>query len=161
MRKRNSRVLSYEGLGYIAASTLRPKSANYNPRRGLPQEVQGQQLEALPEPDFDHVAVVPVGPFMAVKRDPSAFAQTLEQKALELIAEWVRLNTGLKPRDRMIAERSFILHVHKYKGHRGVIEHTQIEYQMSLFGYTCDSRKVEELEPPEIRNVKASLCLNL
>jgi hypothetical protein len=155
MRKRTSRVLSFDGLGYIVASTLRPKSANYVPRHRQHQElVEGQA--GLPEPDFDHVAVVPVAPFLAVKKDPIAFAGLLEQKARELIAEWVQLNTGLNPKDRVLAERSFILHKHTYNV-RGVLEHTQIEYQFSLFGYTLDSQKVEALEPPEIRNIKASL----
>jgi hypothetical protein len=161
MRKRTSRVLTFEGLGYIVASTLRPKSASYNQRRGRPQaDLQGESLEELPEPDWDHVAVVPVAPFLAVKKDPPAFAGVLEQKARELIAEWVQRNTGLIPKDRVIAERSFILYKHTYKGYRGVLEHTQIEYQLSLFGYTLESQKVEELVPPEIRNIKASLALS-
>jgi hypothetical protein len=156
MRKRTSRVLSFDGLGYIVASTLRPKSANYVPRnrhQHHPDLVEGQA--GLPEPDFDHVAVVPVAPFLAVKKDPTAFAGIMEQKAQELIAEWVKRNTGLNPKDRVIAERSFVLHKHTYNV-RGVLEHTQIEYQLSLFGYTLDSQKVEALVPPEIRNIKAS-----
>ena len=150
MRRRTSSCLDFTGDGYIVCSTLKPKSAKFED----PYE-QVQQYKKK-EGDFYYVAVLPVKPFLAVLDDPREFANILEKKAKEVLAEWIEKNKGVEMPRRLLTERQFILHSFDFRNAQGGFEHTQIEMQLSSYGYTLAANRVAQLQPPLLRDLKAS-----
>lgn len=165
IRKRNSKCLSYAGDGYWGASTLKSKSNRVD---ASPHEVKKYpqmppQMPARPEADFWHVNVIPVGPFLEVLAAPDAFADAMEKRGKQVMEDWVELNKNIKkPGDRVVAEKQFILQSHSFRGPRGgPMENSQVEMQLTLWGYTANARKVDKPDPLLLRDVKVLALLRV
>lgn len=154
MRRRNSRCIDYTGLGYIGISTRKPKAAPEELDVNT-QHQSGAFPPRKPEADFDFVAVLPVGPFLALMKEPIVFASLLQEKALEVMDQWRTTNSGRLPHNRVIVERSFTIFRYSFKDGKGVMQHSQYDMSLSTFYYTLNARKVETPEPLVLRDVKA------
>ena len=122
--------------------------------------VYKQQLK--PEGDFWHCNVIPVGPFLDILKAPDEFAAALAKKGKEVVDEWVKTNKSIKnPKEREVAEKHFILQSHSFRGQRGAVEHSQIVFQLSLWGYTKMAQKVDKPDPPLLRDVKVAAAFTL
>lgn len=153
MRRRNSSCLDFSGDGYIVASTLKPKTvvpAATDDPPGQPPSVFGK-----PEADFYYVAVVPVKYFLNILTDPSQFSLMMESKAVALLGEYKEFNKNRKMETRVASERKFVLYQYQFRGPRGSAENSQVEFQLSLYGYNLSANKVEQPDPPLLRDVKA------
>ena len=106
--------------------------------------------------DFWDVNVIPVGPLLSILEDPIKFAVVLEERARAVMAEWVSLNANFKnPLDRVVAEKHFIVMSHHFKGHQGRPEKSDVEMQLSTWGYTANAQRVQKPEAMILRDVKA------
>jgi hypothetical protein len=168
-RRRSSNVISFDGPGYWTASTPRPLSAAPAPEFAESQYSGGRskydrpyeegKLLQRPQAPFDHVSVLPVEPLLRVITDAVAFADMMETKGKEVCKEWMKINSGVPAKDRMVAEKRFILHVHYFQGRRGSKEETRVEFIIGSYGPTMASRKVEALEEMTLMKLKARfLC---
>jgi hypothetical protein len=165
VRRRSSNVISYDGPGYWTASTPRPPSASPVPEfaeySGGQTKYAGPYHEGRvvqrPHAPFDHVSVLPVEPLLRVITDAVAFADMMEIKANQVCQEWMKTNSGVQPKDRMVVEKRFILHVHYFPGRRGSKEETRVEFIIGSYGPTMASRKVETLEEMTLMKLKARI----
>lgn len=118
---------------------------------------QEQPQEGAPkkEADFWHVNVIPVAPFLEILKSPTAFAEGMEKKAKEVLLDWQRMNKGVKnPKDRVVAEKQFVLAAQSFRGPRGVLEQSQVEFQLTTWAYTMAAQKVDIPDELLLRDVK-------
>jgi len=144
------------GDGYWGASMLKEKSGggDFGTTKFLPQQLQ-QQPTTAPEADFWHCNVIPVGPFLEILKVPEAFAAALEKKGLEVIKDWQEINKDVKnPKNRVLSEKQFVLQSHSFRGARGAIEHSQIEFQLTSYAYNLNAQKVAKPEAMHLRDIK-------
>jgi len=136
---------------------LKEKSGggDFGTTKFLPQQLQQQQPTTAPEADFWHCNVIPVGPFLEILKVPEAFAAALEKKGLEVIKDWQEINKDVKnPKNRVLSEKQFVLQSHSFRGARGAIEHSQIEFQLTSYAYNLNAQKVAKPEAMHLRDIK-------
>ena len=153
LHKRNRRYIDYSS-GLVELSTLKPRPPPKQPGKDL----FSNSLYQRPEKDYFYVALIPADAFLEAFKDPVAFAGLLEERGEHVVQEWPVLNRGKAPLDRVMAERSFVLHEHHFRGERNSIEVSQYTIQLSTFGYTAAAKQVPTPEPIQMRDLKASLA---
>jgi hypothetical protein len=104
--------------------------------------------------DFHHCAVLPVEPVLVVLREPLKFADFLERKAEEIMAEWNSKNEGVPRNERYSAERGWPLVEQSFVQGR-VRYFTEYEMQIQTYLYTINAKKVDVPEPIRLRDCKA------
>jgi hypothetical protein len=167
LRKTNRQYLDYGSAGYVGISMKKPKST-WKPNSssgGANKMVFQRRYDGISqteeEKDYHYAALLPSERFLQLFGDPVAFSQRLEQGAEDVMEEWERVNRVLVPTDRTQAERYYPLHEHSFRGQRNTPEKSVYELQISTFGYTEQSRRVDYPDPIEMRDLKASQMMQL